>query len=60
LGTWADDDHLLASLRDALREAAAVPPEFLEAGKAAFARFQNGGPETDEPLPRWPADQTGD
>jgi hypothetical protein len=60
LGTWADDDHLFASLRDALHEAAAVPPEFLDAGKAAFARFQDVGPETDEPPPRSPADETGD
>ena len=34
---WDDDDHLLASLKEALREAEQVPPEFVEAGRAAFA-----------------------
>jgi len=34
--TW-DDDHLLAMLREALRDAESVPPEFIEAGKAAYA-----------------------
>lgn len=33
---WADDDRLLAALRDAVRAAAAVPPEFTEIGKAVF------------------------
>jgi hypothetical protein len=33
---WGDDDSLLASLRDALSEAAAVPRAVIEAGKAAF------------------------
>ena len=32
-----DDDELLAALRDALRARRAVPPEFIEAGKNAFA-----------------------
>ena len=34
---WSDDDKLLASLGDALREADAVPRGVVEAGKAAFA-----------------------
>jgi hypothetical protein len=34
---WSDDDKLLAALRDALSEAAAVPRDLVEAGKAAFA-----------------------
>jgi hypothetical protein len=32
-----DDDELLTALRDALRARRAVPPEFIEAGKNAFA-----------------------
>jgi hypothetical protein len=32
-----DDDELLAALRDALSARAAVPAEFVEAGKSAFA-----------------------
>jgi hypothetical protein len=32
-----DDDELLAALREALRAREAVPPEFVEAGKNAFA-----------------------
>jgi hypothetical protein len=32
---WHDDD-LLASLKDALREADAVPPRFVELGKAVY------------------------
>jgi hypothetical protein len=35
--TWHDDDHLFASLKEALREAEAVPPRFVDAGKTAFA-----------------------
>jgi hypothetical protein len=34
---WTDDDQLLAALDDALGTAQAVPPEFVEAGKAAYA-----------------------
>jgi hypothetical protein len=34
---WDDDDKLLAALRDALHTRRAVPPEFIEAGKNAFA-----------------------
>jgi hypothetical protein len=34
---WSDDDQLLATLREAVREADAVPAEFIEAGRAAFA-----------------------
>jgi hypothetical protein len=34
---WTDDDRLLAALDDALGTAHAVPPEFVEAGKAAYA-----------------------
>jgi hypothetical protein len=33
---WADDDRLLAALGEAVRAARAVPPEFTEAGKAAY------------------------
>ncbi|TWD79128.1 hypothetical protein FB561_0183 [Kribbella amoyensis] len=33
---WTDDDQLVAVLADALDEARAVPPEFVEAGKAAY------------------------
>ena len=33
---WADDDRLLAALGEAVRAARAVPPEFTEAGQAAF------------------------
>jgi hypothetical protein len=32
-----DDDALLAALREALRARAAVPPEFVEAARSAFA-----------------------
>lgn len=35
--TWHDDEHLFAALKEALREAEAVPPRFVEVGKAAFA-----------------------
>lgn len=35
--SWRDDDHLLASLKEALHEAEAVPPRFVEIGRAAFA-----------------------
>jgi hypothetical protein len=34
---WTDDDQLLAALDDALGTAKAVPPEFVEAGQAAYA-----------------------
>jgi hypothetical protein len=34
---WDDDDELLAALREALRAREAVPPEFVEAAKTAFA-----------------------
>jgi hypothetical protein len=34
---WSDDDQLLATLREAVCEAHAVPAEFIEAGRAAFA-----------------------
>ncbi|WNV89388.1 hypothetical protein [Umezawaea sp. Da 62-37] len=34
---WDSDEHLLGALRTALTEADAVPPAFLEAGRAAFA-----------------------
>jgi hypothetical protein len=34
---WHDDEHLLASLTAAMREAEEVPPRFVEVGKAAFA-----------------------
>jgi hypothetical protein len=34
---WSDDDQLLASLRDALNEAGAVPRSVVAAGQAAFA-----------------------
>jgi hypothetical protein len=34
---WSDDDQLLAALGDAQRTARDVPPDFVEAGKAAFA-----------------------
>ncbi|WP_157548394.1 hypothetical protein [Nonomuraea candida] len=33
---WADEDRLLAALRDAVLAAAAVPPGFAEAGKSVF------------------------
>jgi hypothetical protein len=32
-----DDDELLAAVREAVRARQAVPPEFVEAGKSAFA-----------------------
>ena len=34
---WNDDDALLAAVRDAIREAEDVPPDFVEAGRTAFA-----------------------
>jgi len=34
---WADDDELLAVLRDGLASARAVPRSFIEAGRAAYA-----------------------
>ncbi|MEW9550828.1 hypothetical protein [Nonomuraea sp. NPDC050783] len=34
---WADDERLLAALREAARAASAVPDELVEAGRAAFA-----------------------
>jgi len=34
---WSDDDQLLGVLKDALSTEHAVPPEFIEAGKAAYA-----------------------
>ena len=34
---WDDDDTLLAALKEAVRARRAVPPEFVEAGKSAFA-----------------------
>src|SRR5499426_1634712 len=34
---WDDDDTLLAALKEAVRARRAVPPEFVEAGKNAFA-----------------------
>jgi hypothetical protein len=37
MSSWHDDDHLFASLREALREAEETPPRFVEMGKAAFA-----------------------
>ncbi len=33
---WNSDDQLVAMLDEALQEARAVPPEFIEAGKAAY------------------------
>jgi hypothetical protein len=33
---WPNDDDLLASLKDAVREAEAVPPRFIELGKAVY------------------------
>jgi hypothetical protein len=33
---WQNDDDLLAALREALREADAVPPRFVELGTAAY------------------------
>jgi hypothetical protein len=35
--SWADDDQLFAALKEAVRAARAVPPEFVEAGKSAYA-----------------------
>ena len=35
--SWADDDQLFAALKEALRAGQAVPPEFIEAGKSAYA-----------------------
>ena len=35
--SWADDDQLFAALKEALRAQQAVPPEFIEAGKSAYA-----------------------
>ena len=34
---WDDDDHLFASLKEALREAERVPPEFVQGARAAYA-----------------------
>jgi hypothetical protein len=34
---WHDDDHLFAALTRALKQAEAVPPRFVETGKAVFA-----------------------
>jgi hypothetical protein len=34
---WDDDDTLLAALKEAVRARRDVPPEFVEAGKSAFA-----------------------
>jgi hypothetical protein len=34
---WNDDDQLMAVLQDALNAAADMPPEFVDAGKAAYA-----------------------
>jgi hypothetical protein len=34
---WDSDDRLLEDLRDAVTEPGPVPPEYLEAGRAAFA-----------------------
>ena len=34
---WDDDDTLLAALKEAVRAQRTVPPEFVEAGKSAFA-----------------------
>jgi len=36
VSVWQNDDDLLASLRDALREADAVPARFVELGKAVY------------------------
>jgi hypothetical protein len=36
---WLDDDQLLTALRDALRAAEDVPPEFVEAGRAAYTWY---------------------
>ncbi|HEY7271282.1 MAG TPA: hypothetical protein VH502_01020 [Actinoplanes sp.] len=36
MSIWRNDDDLLASLREALREADAVPSRFVELGKAAY------------------------
>lgn len=36
VSNWPDDEDLLASLRDALREARTVPPRFVELGKAVY------------------------
>ena len=33
---WDDDDRLFAALKEALREAERVPPEFVEGARAAF------------------------
>jgi hypothetical protein len=38
MSVWPNDADLLAALKDALREAEAVPPRFVETGKAAYAR----------------------
>ena len=35
--SWADDDQLFAALKEAVRAARAVPPEFVEVGKSAYA-----------------------
>jgi len=36
-GAWWDDEQLLALLKEALQARKAVPPEFIEIGKAAYA-----------------------
>lgn len=36
MSVWQNDDDLLASLRDALHEADAVPARFVELGKAVY------------------------
>ena len=34
---WSDDDKLMSALREAVREADAVPADFMESARAAFA-----------------------
>ena len=36
MGAWQNDEDLLAALKEALREAEAVPVRFVETGKAAY------------------------
>jgi hypothetical protein len=36
VSTWQNDEDLLASLKEALREAEAVPSRFIDLGKAAY------------------------
>ena len=38
MGIWRNDEDLLTSLKAALREAEAVPPRFVELGKAVYRR----------------------